>query len=464
MPKNKNRPSYWESLFVKSLPHRHFLAAGVVAIGIIVLLSLVPSDSVEANRQSNRVALSGLDLVEHSSLSNKDQSVFQSASKLDKVPLLTADLKDEKVARKRSATVISGDNLTTIFRRVGLNTKDAYEVANASAQSAQLRRLKPGETITISVDGDGRLVEVEYARSRLESYFYRRVGNRFDGKQVLHEPTLIIAHSQGVINNSFFLDASRAGLSDAKIMELANIFGWDIDFALDIHRGDHFSVLYEEQYLGGQKIGYGDILAAVFSNQGRIYEAVRFLEADGTKNYFSPDGRAMRKAFLRAPLDFTRISSNFNLRRKHPIHKKVKAHRGVDYAAPRNTPVYAAGDGKVIATGYNRANGNYIFLQHGQQFVTKYLHLNKIKVHKGQTVQQRQTIGTVGSTGYATGPHLHYEFLANGVHRNPRTVDLPGAKPVTPVNKADFFKQTAPILARLQQLSSTQIALNTVTQ
>jgi|TARA_B110000467_G_C18042453_1_gene326639 murein DD-endopeptidase MepM/ murein hydrolase activator NlpD len=168
----------------------------------------------------------------------------------------------------------------------------------------------------------------------------------------------------------------------------------------------------------------------------------------------------MRKTFLRTPLDIFRISSGFNLRRKHPIHKKIKAHRGVDYAAPRGTPVYAAGAGKVIEVGYSKANGNYVFLQHGQTYITKYLHLNKKKVRRGQTVKQKQLIGTVGSTGYATGPHLHYEFLVNGVHRNPRTVKLPQAKPVATSEKIAFNAATAPILVQLAQYQkSTQLAL-----
>lgn len=163
----------------------------------------------------------------------------------------------------------------------------------------------------------------------------------------------------------------------------------------------------------------------------------------------------MRKAFLRAPLDIFRISSGFNLRRKHPIHKMIKAHRGVDYAAPRGTPVFSAGDGKVTATGYSKANGNYVFVQHGQTYVTKYLHLNKKKVRRGQTVKQRQVIGTVGSTGYATGPHLHYEFLVNGVHRNPRTVKLPQANPISATELAAFKLATTPVLTQLAQSGTT---------
>ena len=245
-------------------------------------------------------------------------------------------------------------------------------------------------------------------------------------------------------------------------MELANIFGWDIDFVFDIRPGDSFSLLFEDRYIDGEKLSSGNIIAASFTNRGKTYQAVRYQNSKGLSNYYTPEGLSMRKAFLRTPLDIFRISSGFNLRRKHPIHKKIKAHRGVDYAAPRGTPVYAAGDGKVIATGYTKANGNYVFIQHGQTYVTKYLHLNNKKVRKGQTVRQRQLVGTVGSTGYATGPHLHYEFLVNGVHRNPRTVKLPQALPIAQTEKQAFTRRTAPVLAQLAEyqaatrLASTQ--------
>jgi murein DD-endopeptidase MepM/ murein hydrolase activator NlpD len=238
-------------------------------------------------------------------------------------------------------------------------------------------------------------------------------------------------------------------------MELANIFAWDIDFVFDIRKEDSFSLLFEEHFLDGEKLAVGNIIAATFTNRGKTFQAVRYTNDQGVTNYYTPEGLSMRKAFLRTPLDIFRISSGFNLKRKHPIHKKIKAHRGVDYAAPRGTPVYSAGDGKVIAAGYSKANGNYVFVQHGQTYITKYLHLNKKKVRKGQSVRQRQLIGTVGSTGYATGPHLHYEFLVNGVHRNPRTVKLPQANPIPKAELAAFQTATQPMLRQLAQSGGT---------
>ncbi|RLA41051.1 MAG: peptidase M23, partial [Gammaproteobacteria bacterium] len=358
----------------------------------------------------------------------------------------------------QETTIASGDNLTTVFKRLGLNATDVYSVANTSTEPKALRRLRPGEHIAIYLSEEGKLAQVKYTRSTLEHYLYERGDNGFEGTKVVLKPDLIPTYKTAIINNSLSLDANRAGLSQAKIMELANIFGWDIDFALDIRKGDAFSVLYDEKFLNGEKVGNGDILAATFSNHGTTFSAVRYIEKDGSINYYTPDGKPMRKAFLRAPLDFTRISSNFSLHRKHPVHKRIKAHRGVDYAAPRGTPVYAAGDGRVVASGYSKANGNYVFIQHGGKYVTKYLHLTKRLTRKGKHVSQGKTIGTVGSTGYATGPHLHYEFLVNGVHRNPRTVKLPDAKTIAKSQRDEFIVQTVPLLDQLNQRNGMLIA------
>jgi murein DD-endopeptidase MepM/ murein hydrolase activator NlpD len=272
------------------------------------------------------------------------------------------------------------------------------------------------------------------------------------------QPDIFRTSKNGVINTSLFVDAEKAGISQKTIMEMANIFGWDIDFALDIREGDTFKVIYEEQFLDGEKIGDGAILAAEFINQGKQIRAVRFVSDDGFAHYYTPEGESMRKTFLRSPVDFTRISSNFNPNRLHPIYKTVRPHNGIDYAASTGTPVFSSGDGKVIASSYNAANGNYVFIQHGQKYVTKYLHLNKKSVKVGQTVRQGQVIGTVGSTGSATGPHLHYEFLVNGVHMNPRTVDLPNGEPIDANQLAEFKAATSIVLAMLDNPAVQQVA------
>jgi murein DD-endopeptidase MepM/ murein hydrolase activator NlpD len=249
-------------------------------------------------------------------------------------------------------------------------------------------------------------------------------------------------------------------MPDKLTMNLAGIFAWDIDFVLDIRRGDDFFILFEEIYQDGKFITDGEIVAAEFNNNGRTFRAVRFIDESGRSDYFTPDGRSVRKAFIRAPVDFTRISSSFNPRRKHPILNKIRAHRGVDYAAPRGTPIKAAGDGKVIFRGRKGGYGNAVILQHGGNISTLYGHMSKFANSSriGRRVKQGQTIGYVGSTGLATAAHLHYEYRLNGVHRNPRTVKLPQAEPIKDEYRQDFLTAAGPILAELDRYKRTQIA------
>jgi murein DD-endopeptidase MepM/ murein hydrolase activator NlpD len=239
-------------------------------------------------------------------------------------------------------------------------------------------------------------------------------------------------------------------------MEIAALFGWDIDFSLDIRAGDKFEVLFEQHYLNGQPIDRGKILAATFTNIGQEFTAIR--DKDG--KYYNKNGQAMRKAFLRSPINFRYVSSNFNPRRLHPVTGRVKAHRGTDYVAPVGTPIWAAGDGVVLKSGYNKFNGNYVFIKHSSKYVTKYLHMTKRKVKAGQRVRQGHTIGTLGSTGRVTGPHLHYEFLVNGVHKNPRTVDLPQANSLSGEKKTAFKQLAQQQLKHIQQLSTLIVTNN----
>lgn len=359
----------------------------------------------------------------------------------------------------KQQTIRSGDNLSALFQQVSLGASDVHRLMSSSPLAKSLTHMRPGQQLHFGLNDTGELIQLKYDVSRLESYAFTNTGSKggasFDGEHIVLQPETLTTYRESTITDSLFLSGERAQLPQSLIMELANIFGWDIDFALDIRKGDKFSLTYEEKFLDGEKIGYGNILAAEFINQGKSFKAVRYEDSAHHASYYTPDGFSMRKAFLRAPLDFTRISSDFNLHRKHPIHKSIRAHRGVDYAAPRGTPVFAAGDGKIIASGYSKPNGNYVFIQHGQGFTTKYLHLNQRKVKTGQTIKQRQVIGTVGSTGYATGPHLHYEFLVNGVHHNPRTVALPQAQPINATERIRFEQTTAPLIAKLSNYQST---------
>jgi murein DD-endopeptidase MepM/ murein hydrolase activator NlpD len=309
---------------------------------------------------------------------------------------------------------------------------------------------------------DGQLTKLRHIRSPISSTLLLRADQGYDVIEEERTPERRTALVQGRIEHSLFLDAAKAGLSDKVIMELASIFGWDVDFALDIRMGDQFQVLYEEEYLDGEKLGDGNILAARFINQGRLYEAVRYTDTKGNSNYFTPEGRSMRKAFLRSPVDFRRISSRFKPERFHPVLGKKRPHRGVDYAAATGTPIKAAGDGKVIWRGTQGGYGRTVIIQHGGNITTLYAHMSRYQpgVNNGTRVKQGQVIGYVGASGLATGPHLHYEFRINGVHKNPLTVALPQAESIPASEMSAFTAQTRRMIAELNQLTDTRLALN----
>ncbi len=360
-------------------------------------------------------------------------------------------------------TVESGDTLSLIFNRAGYNDQDVYDVISASQDGKSLERIFPGQTIAFQTDKTGQLVGVRHTRSQLETVTYLRTDQGFESQLDTRSPELREAWTTGVISSSLFLAGQQAGLAHSMILDMANIFGGVVDFALDPRRGDTLQLVYEELYIDGEKFKDGGIIAASFTNKGETFNAFRYTDSNGDTNYYNEDGFSMRKSFLMAPLDFTRISSNFNMNRMHPIYKVTRPHRGTDYAAPTGTPVYAAGDGRVVKAGYTGTNGNFVYIQHGDQYTTKYLHLQKRMVNVGQHVSQSQVIGTVGSTGAATGPHLHYEFLVNGVHHNPRTIlkDLPKAMQL-PKKEMANFRQTInrPNFQLAVLRSSNQLAMN----
>jgi len=360
-------------------------------------------------------------------------------------------------------TVRSGDNLSLIFKRAGFSDRDMYLVVNSAEHGKGLGKLYPGQTIAFQTAADGTLLGVRHTLSPLESVTYQKNGDDYVSERLLRTPETRETWASGEIVSSLFMAGQDAGLSHNMIMEMAMVFGGVIDFVLDPRKGDTIHLVYEELWLDGKKLKDGELIAASFINQGETFNAYRYEDSKGDVGFYNEDGVSMRKAFLMAPVDFTRISSNFNMRRLHPIYKTRRPHRGTDYAAPTGTPVYAAGDGRVTKAGYTKANGNYVFIQHGERYVTKYLHLHKRRVKAGQRVVQSQVIGTVGSTGAATGPHLHYEFLVSGVHRNPRTVhkQLPKAKAL-PESELPRFRQAidgpAEQLAALQ--ADNRLALN----
>lgn len=362
----------------------------------------------------------------------------------------------ETATSEQVMSIAPGENLSTIFQKQDLPPGELQRILASGPLAERLHRVYPGHKLTFVTDESGVLLRFVYSSGPLEQLIFQRSGETYSARKEVKEPTKRVAFRHAPITHSLFVAAQRAGLEDDLIMRLEKIFQWDIDFLLDIWKGDEFSILFEELYLDDQRIGTGKILAAQFVNRGDTHRAVRYSRYSDDKEieeFYSPDGESMRKDFLRAPLEFTRISSNFNLKRNHPLFNISMPHRGIDYAAPVGTPVRAAGDGTVRIAGRTTPNGNYVVLRHGETFETKYLHLSRIArgIRQGTRVTQGKVIGYVGATGYATGPHLHYEFLVNGVHQNPRTVELPKAKPIPAAERDRFDKSTALILAQLDE-------------
>jgi murein DD-endopeptidase MepM/ murein hydrolase activator NlpD len=343
--------------------------------------------------------------------------------------------------------VMRNDTMDRLFRRLELNLADLASLRDVPDLRNQVDRLKPGERLLIT-HKDGELVGLERKLSDSETLKVTRDANGFSS-DVLENPLEVRTRTAtATIRNSLFEAANDAGLTDRVAFDLAEIFQYDIDFALDIQSGDRFTVVYEEVFQDGAPLRIGNILAAKFVNEGREYRAVRYQDGEGRSQYYSPDGKSLRKAFMRAPVQFSRVSSRFNLSRRHPVLNRIRAHKGVDYAAATGTPVRAAGEGRVRFVGRQGGYGNVIELEHGSGVVTVYGHLSRFapKLRRGQRVELAQVIGYVGSTGLATGPHLHYEYRVRGVHKNPQTVPLPDAEPIPALERERFLTATADLV------------------
>ncbi|QCG47351.1 peptidoglycan DD-metalloendopeptidase family protein [Aeromonas schubertii] len=413
-----------------NLPHWHRRMVLIVGI-LTMMLAIWPSERVEAIRTVSEP-------------SPPPQLVPSGPVAPAKPKLVT-----------RNVTIRSGDNMGVIFQRLGLDSGDLHTIDQLAA-AEPLRRLKPGDELTFKLTPQGDLHSLYYPHSLDQTLRVSRDGERFAARHLKIDLDTRESLAQGEIRASFWGSAVEAGLDEQQIMSLATIFGWDIDFAQDLQPGDRFTVIYQDKYRDDERVAAGDILAAEFVNQGERYRAI--LGEDGT--YYTPEGKAMRKSFLRAPVNFRYISSNFNPRRLHPVTGKVRPHNGIDYVAPVGTPIMASGSGNVVAAGYNQFNGNYVFIRHDSTYVTKYLHLSKRMVNKGQRVKQGETIGLLGGTGRVTGPHLHYEFLVAGVHKNPRTVTLPKAEALAGRELKAFRASSAPLLARLDSPGDDRLAMS----
>lgn len=457
-------------------PKSHLLAASGIAALLSLALLVFPSSDVEAKKTTLSLDLESP--VEQLTQDQDAASVEQATSESVASPFAqidntaeappetaeaaptTAVTEEQKAPGHREVIVAKGDTLSTLFEKVGLPATSVHEVLASDKQAKQFSQLKHGQKLEFELTQDGQLSNLHSKVSDLETITLTKGPKGFTFNRVITKPVVRSAYVHGVINSSLSHSAARAGLSHSLTMDMANIFGYDIDFAQDIRQGDEFDVIYEQKVANGKVVGTGNILSARFTNRGKTYTAVRYTNKQGSSSYYTADGNSMRKAFIRTPVDFARISSRFSMGRKHPILNKIRAHKGVDYAAPRGTPIKAAGDGKVLLAGRRGGYGNTVIIQHGNTYRTLYGHMQGFAkgVKTGGSVKQGQVIGYIGTTGLSTGPHLHYEFQVNGVHVDPLGQKLPMADPIAKAERARFLQQSQPLMARMDQEKATMLA------
>jgi murein DD-endopeptidase MepM/ murein hydrolase activator NlpD len=352
------------------------------------------------------------------------------------------------------------DSVGSLLSRLKINSEDKSNFLHDARNIKTMRRLIPGKTIHAQTTSTGELLTLRYFPGGNEQLLVEKTDGTFKESK---SPLNIEKHvrmKSGVIRSSLFAATDGANVPDSVAIQIAEIFASDIDFHRDLRKEDRFKVVYESRYSNGEPTGAGRVLAVEFINKGKTHQAVYFEANDKERGYYTPDGKNLRRAFLRSPLKFSRISSGFSRSRYHPVLKKWRAHKGVDYAARRGTPVRATADGTVAVSTRQRGYGKLIILKHRGRYSTAYAHLSAFAkgLRKGKRVNQGDIIGYVGSTGLATGPHLHYEFRINGVQRDPRRVVMPAAIPLSAKNVPAFNENTKPLMARLNMLRDTNLA------
>lgn len=365
-------------------------------------------------------------------------------------------------AYSREDRVRPGESVAGLMRRLGIYDPQVNAfVRNHPVGKALQTRLRSGQTVNANFDEHGELLTLAYPLPGMDrAVVLDRSGNDLS---VTEKPLALekrIQTRSGLIQSSLFAAADDIGLPDAVAVQLAEIFGAEIDFHSDLRRGDRFSVVYEAYSLDGQDVKAGQILAAEFVNHGITRQAIWYQGESGASGYYTRDGHSLKKAFLRSPLEFSRISSGFSMR-FHPILRDWRAHKGVDYAAPLGTSVLATADGTVEFMGQQRGYGNFVVLRHHDQYTTAYGHLNAFasSLQQGSRVEQGQVIGYVGRTGWATGPHLHYEFRIADVHQDPLSADLPVSIPLSATQLATFRSTVQPLLTRIALQGRSHLAL-----
>lgn len=450
---------------LKMFPKTHITIAAATSVVVAAAILMSPSANVEANRMAyaldldeGTVSESGSRPAKPAKSDEKPIPDAKAASVTEKPELpealdtaATVAEASEPELQWQEYKIKPGDTLSGLFGKAGFNDGIMLSVIHGDGEADKLQRLYAGETISFATDDAGELAAIDLQRNLLETLRVEKTEEGFKGETVVREPDVKPAFASGVIDGSLYVAARQAGMSDRLAMEMTGIFGWNIDFVYDVRKGDRFEVVYEELYLDGEKFDTGNIISARFVNRGKDVIALQYTDSNGDTDYYSPDGSSMRKAFLRTPIN-ARVSSSFNLQRRHPVLDVVRPHEGTDYAAPPGTPIKAAGHGRVQFAGWKGGYGRTVILKHGDNITTLYAHMSRLGkgIKNGTRVKQGDTIGHVGSSGMVTGPHLHYEFRVNGSPRNSRTVKLPDAKPVPQTEMARFKKHADQQVAKFE--------------
>ena len=465
-------------------PKSHLMAASGIAAALSIFLLVIPTSDVEARKTLVQIDLhetsapvTGTELSKELdalisetvtsplALPRADGAIATHASPeaisagIGVLPI-TTEPAEPAAPQWSSVTVSAGDTLSILFQNAGLSANTLHAVINSSKEAKAFTRLRVGQQVDFKVDDSGQLLSMRSQLNTLETIHINRDGENYVFRKDVLEPEVSTRFASGHINSSLFVAAQNAGLSHNLTMQMANVFGYDVDFAREIRQGDNFELLFEEKHVDGQRVGTGNILAARFTNRGRTFTAVRYTDSKGNSSYYRADGTSMRKAFIRTPVEFARISSRFNPNRRHPVLNKIRAHKGVDYAAATGTPIKATGDGRVVHVGRKGGYGNTIVIKHGQSYQTLYAHMSRYAsgIRAGSDVTQGQIIGYVGMTGLATGPHLHYEFQVNGRHVDPLSVKLPASDPIPKSERTAFLAHSNQLMASLDQQGATHLA------
>jgi murein DD-endopeptidase MepM/ murein hydrolase activator NlpD len=407
--------------------HEHWLLAGLYGFVGTALIAIVPGFS-----NATRVAEAAPARLELA------------------LPLPTATTQANSASGWQTVRIQRGENLGSVFAQLKLSPTLMHQLLAATSARDSLTRLREGQEIGFEFDAKGTLKTLRFDKDSGTRIDLAVQGDKVTEKVLLRPVERRVEIASGIITSSLYADGARAGLTAGSINTLANIFKYDIDFVEDVRDGDTFQVVYEELWRDGQRIGTGDVIGATFTNRGKRFTAYSYAPDGGKVEYYDETGRPLKKVLMRIPIEFARLSSTFGMR-KHPVLGRMRAHKGVDYAARTGTPIMAAGDGKVAFVGWRNGYGRAVIIDHGQGRSTLYGHMSAWgKEKQGQHVSQGSTIGYVGASGLATGPHLHYEFRINGTQVNPLTVTMPKPQPLGGLQLAKFRAATAPAVAKLE--------------